>query len=109
MQPNPVSSRRRDILLLIFSIAGILGLAGRGIYLLIMGFRSFKLVFTSDQVSTLLDAASMFFCAVLLLPLLVFCIRKLKNQEILQAKLAPIRVWQVIVMLGGWIFLVILG
>ena len=109
MQPNPVSSRRRDLLLLIFSIAGIMGLTGRGIYLLIMGFRSFKLVFTSDQVSTLLDASSMFFCAVLLLPLLVYCIRKLKGQEILQAKPAPIKFWQVIVLIGGWLFLVILG
>jgi len=71
-----------------------------------MGFRSFKLVFTSDQVSTLLDAASMFFCAALLLPLLVYCIRKLKNQEILQAKLAPIKFWQVVGVMGGWLFLV---
>ena len=51
----------------------------------------------------------MFFCAVLLLPLLVYCIRKLKGQEILQAKPAPIRFWQVIVLIGGWLFLVILG
>jgi hypothetical protein len=109
MQPNPTSNRPRDILLLIFSIIGILGLAGRGIYLSIVGFTTTSLSLRSSPVSNLFDILGMFFCAALLLPLLVQCIRKLKGREIRLAKISPIKLWQVAVLIIAWVSTIIFG
>ena len=109
MQPNLASNRRRDILLLVFSIIGILGLAGRGIYLTIVEFTSTNLSLAADLASSLLDIFGMFFCASLLLPLLVHCIQKLKGKEIRLAKILPIKVWQVAVLMIAWACMIILG
>jgi hypothetical protein len=51
----------------------------------------------------------MFFCAALLLPLLIYCIQKLKGREIRPAKITPIRFRQLAVLIGVWLFIVILG
>ncbi len=109
MQPNLISHRRLDILLLIFSMVGILGLAGRGIYLVITGLTSFKLGSIDELASSLFDAVGMFFCAALLLPLLILCIRKLKGGEIHQAKLPQVKFWQAVVFVVAWVFVIVLG
>ncbi len=109
MQPNLFPDRRRDILLLIFSIFGIAILAGRGIFLVITGLTSFRLKSLNAQNSSIFDALSMFFCAILLLPLLVYCIRKLKGMEIGTAKLPPIKIWQAAALIGIWACMIILG
>jgi len=106
---NFVPRRHRDILLLVFSIVGIVGLAGRGIYLLISGFTSRDLTITTDLASSLFAVCGMFFCASLLLPLLVYCIRKLKGQEIRLAKVPPIKGWQVAGFTIAWVVLIVLG
>ena len=109
MQPTIVHDRRRDILLLIFSIVGIVGLMGRGVYLAITGFSSFNLASSTDLASSFLGAVSMVFCAAMLLPILVYCARKLKGQEIRPAKLPPVKFWQVAVLIGAWLFIIIIG
>jgi hypothetical protein len=109
MQPKISSSHRRDLWLLIFCLAGIMSLAGRGIYVLVTGFDSFQLALTPDQVSSLLDASSMFFCVLLLIPLLIYSIRGLRGREIPEARFAPIKFWQVAVIAAGWLIIIIIG
>ena len=107
MQPTVLPDRRRDILLLIFSIAGILGLIGRGVYLVVSGIASFEPVSSSTLASGILGALSMAFCAALLLPMLVSSIRRLKGQEIHPAKLPPMKLWQVAGLVGAWLFSIV--
>jgi hypothetical protein len=109
MQANSNPGLRRDAILLVFSIAGIVALAGGGIYLTIKGFDSIRLTAATNLSSSLFDAIGMFLCAALLIPLLICCIRKLRGQEIRPAKLQPIKFWQAAGLLGGWVLLIILG
>jgi hypothetical protein len=107
MQPTVLPDRRRDILLLIFSIAGILGLIGRGVYLVITGIASFDPASISTLASGILGALSMAFCAALLLPMLVYSIRRLKGQEVRPAKLPPVKLWQVAGLVSAWLFSIV--
>ena len=109
MQPNIVPNRRRETLLLLFSIFGILVLAGRGVYLAFRGYTSFDPATITAQSSNLFDSIGMFFCACLLLPLLIYCIKKLKGLEIRPSKLPPPKFWQVAAALGIWVLAIILG
>jgi hypothetical protein len=109
MRPAPSPNHRRDVLLLAFSIVGILTLSGRGIYLVITGLTSINLTSLKDFSSNLLDAIGMFLCAALLVPLLIFCLRKLKGREIHPAKLPPMKFWQMMVVATAWIMVIILG
>jgi PrsW family intramembrane metalloprotease len=106
MQPNPSSGRLRDRLLFILGITGCVILAGRGIYLIIT---LFQLPSATDQASGVFDAFGMFFCAALLLPLLVFSVRKMRGAEIQPARIPAIKIWQLACIFGGWILTVILG
>ncbi|MGA2490436.1 MAG: PrsW family glutamic-type intramembrane protease [Anaerolineales bacterium] len=109
MQTNFVLDHRRDISLLVFSIIGMLGLAGRGIYLVALSISSFKFASMTDLASSFFGAFGMFFCAILLLPTLIYCVRWLKGQEIRPAKLPPPKGWQVGGLLGAWVLMIILG
>jgi hypothetical protein len=109
MQANSTPGHRRDAMLLVFSIAGIMALAGLGIYLAIMGFDSIRLATVTDLNSSLFEAIGMFLCAALLLPLLILSIRKLRGQEIRPAKIRPIKFWQVACLVCAWVLLIILG
>jgi hypothetical protein len=109
MQPNTTSNRIRDILLLIFSILGITGLAGRGIYSAIVGLTSKSFQIASNPASIMFDTLGMFLCTALLLPLLILCIRKLKGREIRVVTIPPIKLWQVAVLLIAWAFVIIIG
>jgi hypothetical protein len=109
MEPNFSTNRHRDILLLVFCIVGMVGLASRGIYLCVSRFASLSLTSATDLESSLFDAFGMFFCASLLLPLLVYCVRKLKGQEIRLAKIPPIKFWQAAVLMVTWILMIIMG
>jgi RsiW-degrading membrane proteinase PrsW (M82 family) len=109
MQPNILSDRRRDILLLTFSIVSILVLVGRGIYLIITGLNSYESASMTAQTSSFFDIVGMFFCTGLLLPLPFYCIRKLKGREIRPAKVPPVKFWQVAVVMVIWVFIIILG
>lgn len=109
MQPNLLPDRRRDILLLIFSILGIVILIGRGVYVVITGMPSPGLTSLSAQNSSIFDALGMLFCATLLLPLLVYSISKLKGREISPAKLPPIKIWQMAILIFLWVSMIILG
>ncbi len=107
MQPTVLPDHRRDVLLLIFSIVGILGLIGRGVYLVVNGITSFDPASLSTLASDILGALSMAFCAALLLPMLVYSIRHLKGQEIRPAKLPPVKLWQVAGLVGVWLFSIV--
>lgn len=107
MQPTVLPDRRRDILLLIFSIASMLGLIGRGVYLVINGIASFDPTSISTLASSVLGAFSMAFCAALLLPVLVYSVRRLKGQEIRPAKLPPVKLWQAAVLVSVWLFSIV--
>jgi RsiW-degrading membrane proteinase PrsW (M82 family) len=109
MQPNPLPDRRRDILLLIFSILGIVILTARGVFVVITGMPQPGLTSLSTQNSSIFDALGMLFCAALLLPLLVYSIRKLKGAEVRPAKLPTIKLWQMAVIIFLWLGMIILG
>ncbi len=106
---NYFTDRRRDVLLLIFSISGMIGLAGGGIYLAIVEFTSIRISSLPIPTTRLFDAIGMFFCAVLLLPLIIYCIRRLKAHEIRPARIPPIKLWQVGSSLGAWVLTLLLG
>lgn len=108
MQSTANIDRRRDILLLIFSIVGILGLIGRGVYQVIVGIVSSGPASNGELTSSILGALSMVFCAALLVPILVYSLRRLKGQEIHPAKLLPIKFWQVAVLVSGWLVSIVL-
>jgi len=109
MQPNPNLDRRRDILLLIFIGLGILGLLTRSAYLVVTGILYFDPGDSSSLASSVLNALAMLFCAGLLLPGLVYTIKRLKGQEILPASIRPIKIWQGSVLVAVWVLVVIIG
>jgi hypothetical protein len=109
MQTNITSSRHRDILLLIFSIASMLGLISWGFYPVILRFAIPGRFPTSSLTSSLLNLTGMLFGAALLLPLLITSVRKLRGQAIPLVKMPPIKLWQMAAILGAWLFMVIAG
>jgi hypothetical protein len=109
MQPKFIPDRFRDTLLLLFSILGVAILTGRGIYLVITVFTPVNLAFTNDLTSSLMDAFGMFFCAALLVPLFIYCIRKRKGMEIRQTNIPAIKFWQMVAIIGVWVLILFLG
>ena len=109
MQPNPSLNRRSNILMLILSSIGILGLLIRSAYLTITGFSSFDPDSGSSQAASLLSVLGMLFCAGLLLPVLVYTVKRLKGQEILLLTIPPVKVWQVAVLFATWVLVVVIG
>ena len=109
MQTNPTHSRARDILLLIFSILGILGLLMRGAYMTVTGIQSFDPADMASLAASMLGALGMLFCAALLLPMLAFTVKSLKGQESLPAVVRPVKFWQVAILVTSWVVIVIIG
>ena len=109
MQPDPLNRRSRDSLLLLFSALGILGLTGRGIYLGVTALLPLNSASRTDLASSLLGAFSMVFCAALLVPLLLLCVRRLKGQEIPRLEIAPMRFRHLAELIGVWLVVLILG
>ena len=108
MQVNPVPNRRSEVLLLVFSIAGILGLLGRAVYLVVVGLDSFDPAQVDDLAASMLDALSMLFCAGLLFPMLIYGLRRLKGGEIPAARIRPAALWRLALLAGGWLLGIIL-
>jgi hypothetical protein len=109
MQPNPKIDHRINILLLILSSIGILGLATRGAYLVVTGILNFDPKHGTSLASSMLGALVMVFCVGLLLPVLVYTLKQLKGQEILIAAIHPVKVWQVAVLVLVWVLVVVIG
>ncbi len=109
MQPNPNFNRRREILLLILSSIGILGLLIRSATLAVPGILTFDPGYGSSLAASVLGALGMLFCAALLVPVLVYTIKRLKGQEILPATIQPVKVWQVALLVAVWVLVVIIG
>ena len=109
MQPNPSLNRRSNILMLILSSIGILGLLIRSAYLTFTGFSSFDPDSGSSQAASLLSVLGMLFCAGLLLPVLVYTVKRLKGQEILLLTIPPVKVWQGAVLFATWVLVVVIG
>ncbi len=107
MQTSFKNNRRRDIMLLIFSIAGFTALAGWGMYLAIKGFTS-GIPSSSGLSASLFASFGMFFCAALHLPVLIYSILKLRGNEIRPANVLPIKLWQVVVLVVTWVLMIIL-
>jgi hypothetical protein len=109
MQSTYLPSRRRDILLLVFSIVGIFILIGRGIYLYLTEVNSFTPASSGEQTSTIFGVLGLFLCATLLLPLMIVCIKRLKGQEIITVKLPSMKIWQMAMTLLIWASMIGLG
>jgi hypothetical protein len=108
MQTKSAPGHFRDILMLLFSILGIIILAALGIYQVIRGFSDFRLPSLAES-SNSFNAFGLFFCAALILPLFIYSIKKLKGQGISLAKLRPVKIWQAVSLLGASILMIILG
>ncbi len=109
MQPKPLPGRRSQILVLFFCCIGFLGLLIRGIYLVISGILNFDPGDISNLSAPLLGALAMLFCAALLVPAMYYSIKRLTGKDVLPANFRPIKVWQALVLLTVWVFVVILG
>jgi hypothetical protein len=109
MQTNILPRRPRDILLLVFSIIGIVGLAGRGIYLLLTGSLFLANSPSLYLASRVFGAFSSLGCAGLLVPLLIYSIRRLRGREILPASIPLAKGWKVAGLMALWILLLVLG
>jgi hypothetical protein len=109
MQPYPNPTHRRDILLLLFSSLGILGLLVRFAYLIVASILHFDPGNSSSLASSILDALAMLFCAGLLLPVLTYTLKRLKGQEILPAEIRTVKLWQMSVLVAVWVMIVIIG
>ncbi len=108
-QPNPNLNRRRDILLLIFSSISILGLLIRGAILVVTGTKYLANRDATSLAASMLGALAMLFCAVLILPVLVYTLKHLKGQEILPAIIQPVKFWQGTVLAVVWVSAVVIG
>jgi len=121
MEPNPelnpepqpavrhVQVRWRDLILLSFSLLAILVLLGRGIYLLIRGLIGSGPASTIALSTDIYGAISMLFCAILLLPMLILSLRRLRGGTIQAAKVPPAKLWQVVVLLTIWVVVIVLS
>ncbi|HEX7620281.1 MAG TPA: PrsW family glutamic-type intramembrane protease [Anaerolineales bacterium] len=109
MHPNHNLNRRRDILILIFSSLGIIGLLARGTYLAFTGIAYINPADVSSLASSSLEALAMLFCCGLLLPMLVYTIKRLKRQEISAATIKPVKFWQGSTLLAAWVLILIIG
>jgi hypothetical protein len=107
MQSN--ANHRRDLLLVIFSSLGILGLLIRCVSLVITGILSFKSQGMTDLSISMLGALGMLFCAALLLPMLIFTIKHLKGRELPPAIIKPIKLKQLAILVLVWLVIVIIG
>jgi RsiW-degrading membrane proteinase PrsW (M82 family) len=109
MLPIPKFNRLRDISLLMFCSLGILGLLARGTYLTITAILYFDPADIPSLASSLLDALAMVFCICLLLPMMIYCIQRLRGQQVPPAVIKPIKFWQGAALVAGWVIVVILG
>ena len=100
---------RRDKLLLIFSILGMLGLLARSAYLAVTGILDFNPGNVTGLAANILDALSMLFCAGLFLPVPVYTLKRLKGKEILPVTIRPVKFRQVALLAAAWVLVVIAG
>jgi hypothetical protein len=100
---------RQDLFLVIFASLGTLGLLIRSIYLLISTILTFRHGNIDYMASNLSGSLGMFFCAVLILPMLILSYRALKGRAILPMVTSPIKLWQLIGLLSIWVITLVLG
>lgn len=109
METSITVRRRRDIFLLLFTIAGMLFLVGRGIFIMLTGFVSLTSYVRTIPSFGWLSSISIFYCALLLIPLLIYCIRRLKGDEIPHARVRPIKPFQLITIILIWVLMIFVG
>ncbi len=102
-------NQHRDILLVLFSSLGILGLLIRGGYSVVQGILSYRGASTPILSTNLLDAFGMLFCMTLLLPMLFLSIRHLAGRPIEAAEIHPIKFWQLALLVITWIVIIVVG
>jgi hypothetical protein len=105
MEINPPVRRTRDTLLLLFALLSLLVLVGRSIYVVVTGYM--VAASNAEFSASTYGALSTFFIAALLLPMIILTVRHLKGQAIRSAAILPVKVWQIIVILAGWIISII--
>ncbi|MEZ0394810.1 MAG: hypothetical protein ABWK53_00040 [Anaerolineales bacterium] len=98
-------ARRRSFLLFLFSILGSLGLLGRALQLTVQEVYPLlrQVDFESPALSaSVVEACAMLFCVLLLLPLLFGSWRALTGHPLRRAEIPPVRLWQIMLLLGVW-------
>jgi RsiW-degrading membrane proteinase PrsW (M82 family) len=103
-----------SLFLAMFSGLGILATIGGGLFMLLAGVfvQAWPRLLSNSAVSPETDflfASGLFFCAGLLVPPLVYSLRRLGEKPVLEAVVRPIRWWQAIVILAAWAVVVFLG
>jgi len=107
-----IPSKWKSVLLILFAVLGMVGLLGRGGFLIWRGLSSTSPTATQtaqDLAGNILDALSMGFCALLLLPVIVYSRRLLRGGTVHPASVRPIRFWQAAVLAAVWLVIAITG
>jgi len=105
------TDRRNSLLLMAFSILGMLVLVSRAVYLVVftgLPFLDAGQATSPDFAATILDACSMLFCALLLVPALVYSLRRLKGGEIRAAAVPTIKGRLLVALIAVWVVVLIL-
>ena len=105
------AERRASIQLAIFSGIGMLGLVIRAAVL--VAFTGMSLVGAGQAAgpefaATILDASSMLFCALLLVPALVYSLRRLKGREVRPLAIPPVRAGALALLVAAWVAALVL-
>jgi hypothetical protein len=102
VQPIPAPARRREALLLLASLLGILGLLGRAIFMIVTGLDAASGA-GGDSAGGVLDALGMLACAGMLAPTFVHSLRRLRGGEIRPARVPPARFWPLAALAAIWV------
>jgi len=109
VQPLPNFIRRRQILLVILTFVGIFGLTIRCAYLVVTSIYSTNHGSDNANFSNFLEALAMLFCASLLLPALIYSLKRLKGQEIPPGSIQLVKIWQVSALVVLWMIFLTAG
>jgi RsiW-degrading membrane proteinase PrsW (M82 family) len=109
MQSRSNFDHRGNILPLFFSGIGILVLLSRGIYLIASGINDPNPRTAPDLAASILGGISMLYCSGLLLPTLVFALKRLRGQTILPITIRQIKLLQLVVLVPCWGLIVLIG
>lgn len=112
MPSTLLPNKWKSVLLITFAVLGILGLLGRGTFLIWRGVSAFSPTApqaAGDLAGNVLDALSMGFCALLLLPVIVYSLRLLQGQDVRAWTVPPIQFWQAAVLGAAWLLIAVAG
>jgi hypothetical protein len=112
MQPNPVRSNCQSVLLFVFLLIGLALYSCLAIFILLsstLGFVNPQSGAGSSIGTNFIIASGLAFCAVTMLPAVIFSYQRMRGKSISSFQTRPVKVWQAIALGAGWIGAVLLS